>query len=80
MSVVIHISCYKCAVYELQICDSELNIIHVDACYGGAAHDSFVWNQSPIKSYLERLENTGLPCWLLGENITHVHVISLLLK
>ncbi|XP_026330041.1 putative nuclease HARBI1 [Hyposmocoma kahamanoa] len=53
---------------DLKICDSELNILHVDASYGGASHDSFVWNQSPVKSFLERLESIGEGCWLLGDS------------
>lgn len=43
-----------------------LNLTHVDASYyGGAAHDSLVWNQSSIKPIMEGLSNRER-CWLLG--------------
>ncbi|XP_037962511.2 putative nuclease HARBI1 [Plutella xylostella] len=47
------------------ICDANMYIYSVDASYGGATHDSFIWNQHPVKQYLENLnENT----WLLGDS------------
>ncbi|XP_063897698.1 putative nuclease HARBI1 [Helicoverpa armigera] len=52
----------------LLICDANLQILHVDASYGGASHDSFVWNQCCIKSHLEGLERSGEHCWLLGDS------------
>ncbi|KAL0860004.1 hypothetical protein ABMA27_010319 [Loxostege sticticalis] len=52
----------------LIICDSQLNIIYADASFGGAAHDSFIWNQSPIKDYMQELHNNGERCWLLGDS------------
>lgn len=50
----------------LQICDAELRITYVDASFGGASHDSHVWNQSPVKDLMERLHSDGDMCWLLG--------------
>ncbi|CAH2088804.1 unnamed protein product [Euphydryas editha] len=52
----------------LIICDATLNILYVDASFGGASHDSYVWNQCPIKSYLESLDRNGERCWLLGDS------------
>ncbi|XP_041971331.1 putative nuclease HARBI1 [Aricia agestis] len=51
------------------ICDSELNILSVDASHGGATHDSFIWNHHPLKSHLENLhqvQNDTL--WFLGDS------------
>ncbi|KAJ8720603.1 hypothetical protein PYW08_006068 [Mythimna loreyi] len=50
------------------ICDANLNILYVDASYGGVSHDSFVWNQCHIKTFLETLERNGEHCWLLGDS------------
>ncbi|XP_048484566.1 putative nuclease HARBI1 [Plutella xylostella] len=52
----------------LIICDADLNIMHLDAAFGGAAHDSFVWNQSPIKTLMEDLNRNGSVCWFLGDS------------
>ncbi|KAJ8727411.1 hypothetical protein PYW07_001530 [Mythimna separata] len=52
----------------LIICDSNLSILHVDASFGGAAHDSYVWNQCHLKAHLERLERNRERCWLLGDS------------
>ncbi|XP_045509508.1 putative nuclease HARBI1 [Colias croceus] len=51
----------------LILCDSKLNIMYVDASFGGAAHDSYVWNHCPIKSHLQRLGRNE-HCWLLGDS------------
>lgn len=60
-----NINRYTYSLFKFQICDAQLNITHVDASYGGAAHDSFVWNQSSIKRIMEGLSNRER-CWLLG--------------
>nr|XP_049706058.1 putative nuclease HARBI1 [Helicoverpa armigera] len=39
------------------ITDADLNILHVDPTYGGATHDSFIFNYSAIKDHLEALTN-----------------------
>ncbi|KOB63796.1 putative nuclease HARBI1 [Operophtera brumata] len=49
----------------LAICDVNLNILYLDASFGGAAHDSFIWSQSPIKAYMEHLHVEGERNWLL---------------
>ncbi|XP_045760645.1 putative nuclease HARBI1, partial [Maniola jurtina] len=48
------------------ICDANLSILHVDASFGGASHDSFVWNNSMVKTIMEGLTNER--CWLLGDS------------
>ncbi|KAJ8940585.1 hypothetical protein NQ314_010663 [Rhamnusium bicolor] len=35
------------------ICDSDLKIRNIFASYGGATHDSFIWNQSAIKEFMQ---------------------------
>ncbi|XP_064292643.1 putative nuclease HARBI1 isoform X3 [Plodia interpunctella] len=52
----------------LIICDSDLNILSVDASFGGASHDSFIWNQHPIKDHLTQLINAGESAYLLGDS------------
>ncbi|KAH9629661.1 hypothetical protein HF086_001132 [Spodoptera exigua] len=58
------------------ICDADLKILSVDALFGGASHDSFVWNQHPIKQHLINLNNNGennrWRC-LLGHRVLHYH-------
>ncbi|XP_052750889.1 putative nuclease HARBI1 [Galleria mellonella] len=48
--------------------DADLNIIHVDATYGGATHDSFIFNNSDIKNHLEELVGAGETVYLLGDS------------
>lgn len=52
-----------------QICDANLTILHADASFGGASHDSYVWNNSPVKNIVEGLTNER--CWLLGMYINY---------
>ncbi|KOB64526.1 Uncharacterized protein OBRU01_24126, partial [Operophtera brumata] len=40
------------------ICDSDCVILNVDASYGGATHDAFIWTQCEIKGHLESLTET----------------------
>ncbi|XP_041977650.1 putative nuclease HARBI1 isoform X1 [Aricia agestis] len=47
------------------ICDADMQIISVDASFGGATHDSFIWNDHPIKQHLENLQEST---WLLGDS------------
>ncbi|XP_060800801.1 putative nuclease HARBI1 [Amyelois transitella] len=47
------------------ICDADMQITSVDASFGGATHDSFIWNSHPIKNHLENLDETT---WLLGDS------------
>ncbi|KAL4706362.1 hypothetical protein ACJJTC_016656 [Scirpophaga incertulas] len=48
------------------ITDADLNILHVDSTYGGATHDSFIFNYCVIKDNLEALTNAGEEVTLLG--------------
>lgn len=48
------------------MCDSDLNILSIDASHGGANHDSFVWNHHPLKSHLEQLHAENETVWFLG--------------
>lgn len=41
--------------FFFKICDADCNILNVDASYGGATHDSFIWANSEIKSHMENL-------------------------
>ncbi|XP_063838174.1 putative nuclease HARBI1 [Ostrinia nubilalis] len=50
------------------ICDAELNVLHVDASYGGASHDSHVWNRSALEAHMRSLAEAGEVCWLLGDS------------
>ncbi|KAJ0176455.1 hypothetical protein K1T71_007634 [Dendrolimus kikuchii] len=50
------------------ISDADLKILSVDASFGGATHDSFVWNQHPIKQHLTNLNNNGENVYLLGDS------------
>lgn len=51
-------------MYVFQICDSDCYILNVDASYGGANHDAFIWSQCEIKGHLESLTETT---YLLGK-------------
>ncbi|RVE43606.1 hypothetical protein evm_011756 [Chilo suppressalis] len=43
-----------------EICDSECYITNVDASYGGATHDSYIWRESVIKTQMESLQNEAV--------------------
>ncbi|RVE51570.1 hypothetical protein evm_003702 [Chilo suppressalis] len=61
----------------LAICDADLRILHVDASFGGASHDSHVWNCCPVKNGMERLHDIGQIYWFLGspeDHYTNSHV------
>lgn len=48
------------------ICDSDLLITNVDAGYGGATHDAYIWRESEIRSHLESLQSET--SYLLGDS------------
>ncbi|CAK1591807.1 unnamed protein product [Parnassius mnemosyne] len=48
--------------------DADLNILHVDATYGGATHDSFIFNNCVIQPKLESLVEAGETVYLLGDS------------
>lgn len=50
------------------ICDSNLKILHVFPNFGGATHDSYIWNNSTIKTDIEGLRNNGEVLWLIGDS------------
>ncbi|XP_022828419.1 putative nuclease HARBI1 [Spodoptera litura] len=49
------------------ICDSDMQIISVDASHGGATHDSFIWAVHPLKAHIEALSNNE-NIWFLGDS------------
>ncbi|KAJ2949263.1 hypothetical protein O0L34_g6216 [Tuta absoluta] len=58
--------------YSLNImimCDSNLNILCVDASYPGSTHDSVVWANHYLNPYLDRLHRVeGEDVYLLGDS------------
>lgn len=51
------------------ICDANLEIINVNANFGGATHDAFIWRNSNIKQYLQNCYEQGEQnTWLLGDS------------
>lgn len=50
------------------ICDANLMILNVNANYGGATHDSFIWRNSNIRRHLEQYNQHDRNCWLLGDS------------
>ncbi|KAJ8914838.1 hypothetical protein NQ315_014851 [Exocentrus adspersus] len=51
----------------LQICDSDLNILNIDATFGGATHDAnILWRNSPVCNHMQQLHENGEITWLLG--------------
>ncbi|KAJ8720568.1 hypothetical protein PYW08_006033 [Mythimna loreyi] len=50
------------------ICDAELNILYVDASSPGSAHDSSVWQSSPICNHMRELCDAGEHVFLLGDS------------
>lgn len=55
----------------LQICDYDLKIFGVLARYGGATHDSYIWQASQISTLLEQRydNNNEERSWLLGNTM-----------
>ncbi|KAL0852377.1 hypothetical protein ABMA28_000574 [Loxostege sticticalis] len=53
----------------LVICDADLRILHVDASFGGASHDSHIWNLCPVKAGMQRLHEMGQIFWFLGDSV-----------
>lgn len=42
-----------------------MQILSVDASFGGATHDSFIWANHPIKEHMELISRNEA-IWLLG--------------
>lgn len=53
--------------YFIQICDHKMQIRAINAKYGGAAHDSFVWSLSAENRFMkDNWRNWEKGSWLLG--------------
>lgn len=51
------------------ICDSNLLILNVNANFGGASHDAFIWRNSGVHRHLEQMYIGGNPrVWLIGDS------------
>ncbi|RVE41118.1 hypothetical protein evm_014234 [Chilo suppressalis] len=50
------------------ICDSDLNILSVDASYPGATNDATVWQMHPLYNYLIECRRNGETLWVLGDS------------
>ncbi|XP_018568688.1 putative nuclease HARBI1 [Anoplophora glabripennis] len=51
------------------ICDSDLRILNVNARYPGSTHDSFIWNNSRVKTVMENIYRGDLRgFYLLGDS------------
>lgn len=67
-------------VFLLQICDEDLNIMSVDSSFGGASHDTFVWNQHPVKNHIANLVNAGERAFLLGKHFIQLFKLKMNLQ
>ncbi|XP_023952875.2 putative nuclease HARBI1 [Bicyclus anynana] len=50
------------------ITDSDLNILYVDVKHGGATQANFIFENSTIRTHLEKLTNEGETLYLLGDS------------
>lgn len=51
------------------VCDSRLLITNVNANFGGASHDAFIWRNSRVRTHMEENYNQGdFNSWLLGDS------------
>ncbi|KAJ8710251.1 hypothetical protein PYW07_009617 [Mythimna separata] len=50
------------------ICDSDCRILNVNAKYGGATHDAFIWENSIANNYMQELHRNNEHVWLLGDS------------
>lgn len=50
-----------------QICDSDCKILAVNAKFGGATHDAFVWENSKVNDFMQSLYRSNEMIWLLGD-------------
>ncbi|KAJ8714150.1 hypothetical protein PYW08_007770 [Mythimna loreyi] len=49
------------------ISNADMQIISVDASFGGASHDSFIWANHPLKEHMELISRNE-SIWLLGDS------------
>lgn len=54
-------------MFFFQVCDDEYRIISVNPKFGGANHDSFIWENSDLNTYIQSLHQNGEMVWLLGK-------------
>lgn len=50
------------------ICDPNMLIRNINANYGGSTHDSFIFNHSQVKYYMERTYTNDNRLWLIGDS------------
>ncbi|XP_008178491.1 putative nuclease HARBI1 [Acyrthosiphon pisum] len=51
------------------VCDSDTRILNVNANYPGSTHDSYIWRQSCVSTYMENLHSNGHSSYfLLGDS------------
>ncbi|XP_069358752.1 putative nuclease HARBI1 [Maniola hyperantus] len=50
------------------VCDDEYRILSVNPKFGGANHDSFIWENSDLNTYIQSLHQNGEVVWLLGDS------------
>ncbi|XP_063836073.1 putative nuclease HARBI1 [Ostrinia nubilalis] len=50
------------------ICDSDCRILNINAKYGGATHDAFIWDNSMANNYMQELHRHNEQVWLLGDS------------
>ncbi|CAH2109288.1 unnamed protein product [Euphydryas editha] len=50
------------------VCDDEYRILNVNSKFGGANHDSFIFENSDMKNNLKSLHQNGEIVWLLGDS------------
>ncbi|CAK1600127.1 unnamed protein product [Parnassius mnemosyne] len=50
------------------VCDDEYRILNVNSKFGGANHDSFIWENSNLNTYMQSLHQNGEIIWLLGDS------------
>lgn len=57
--------CPHCIYFK--VADDKCRIMAVNAKFGGATHDAFIWENSCINSYMQTLHESGESVWLLGK-------------
>ncbi|KAJ8728897.1 hypothetical protein PYW07_006593 [Mythimna separata] len=50
------------------ICDSDCRILSLNAKFGGAAHDAFIWQNSNVNNFMQNLHRNNEIVWLLGDS------------
>lgn len=62
------------------MCDDQYRIINVNPKFGGANHDSFIWENSNVNDYMQSLHQRGEMVWLLGKYSINQRIIFYLLS